>query len=346
MTTRIGRDALIGVTVLAAFAGLVAMLAVFGELHKFTTRQYTFEIQLDTARGLSGSSNVTLNGVRVGSVRSLTPAPDPREGVIVIVGVAEGTVVPGDFGVFVDSSLLGQGSLELTVPQDSIGDAPPVRPGDRHVRRLGSLTRSLEAQFEGPVASVAGAAERLRELAETYDRVGRRVESLLEPQDAEALQRGESPNLRTAIANLDRAASGVASWTEDDGLRADAQSVLAQASGVAERAGSLLERAETTLAGIDRARGRVDDAVAGVRADVGVLRDRADAALARVGGAADEIRSLAERLQTGDGTAALLLRNPDLYQNLTAAAARLENALVEVQLLVQKFKAEGVPIQF
>ena len=47
----------------------------------------------------------------------------------------------------------------------------------------------------------------------------------------------------------------------------------------------------------------------------------------------------------GNGTVGMLLNNPDLYNSLTEAAVRLQRVLEEVQLLIEKLKAEGVQIK-
>ncbi len=342
--TRTGRDVLIGLTVLAGFVGLVVMLALFGELSKLTERDYTFQIQLDTARGLSGSSIVTVNGVRVGSMQSLAPADDPRDGVVATLAVREGTVIPNDFEVFIDASLLGQAALEISIPRQAAGE--PVRPGDRYTRQSRSLIRTVQDQLAGPVANVADAAERIATLAETYDRVGRRIDDLLAPRSSEAIAGGAEPTVATVLARLDRTLAGVEAWTGDDELRTDARGVVARANDAADRAARLIERAENALAGIDRTRDRVDGFVDGARQEIRNLSGRAEGALARIGGAADEVRAIAAAVTDGDGTVSRMLRHPDLYNNLSSAAARLDAAIVEFQLLVEKFKAEGVPIQF
>ena len=41
-----------------------------------------------------------------------------------------------------------------------------------------------------------------------------------------------------------------------------------------------------------------------------------------------------------------MLNSPDLYLSLPDAAIRLERALTDLQLLVQKIRAEGLPIDF
>ena len=58
-------------------------------------------------------------------------------------------------------------------------------------------------------------------------------------------------------------------------------------------------------------------------------------------------KGLQERLAAeGDGTVALMLNEPDLYRSLDDAARRLEQALREVTLFIEKVKAEGLPVNF
>jgi hypothetical protein len=60
----------------------------------------------------------------------------------------------------------------------------------------------------------------------------------------------------------------------------------------------------------------------------------------------EDVRRLTRLASEGQGTVAQMLNNPDLYNSMTDAAQRLERALTEAQLLIEKYKAEGVPIHF
>ena len=48
-------------------------------------------------------------------------------------------------------------------------------------------------------------------------------------------------------------------------------------------------------------------------------------------------------INRGEGTVGQLARNPELYNSVKDAADRLEMALRELQLRVQKYKDEGIP---
>ena len=60
----------------------------------------------------------------------------------------------------------------------------------------------------------------------------------------------------------------------------------------------------------------------------------------------ERFRQLLVKIDEGEGTVAQLINNPDLYRSLADAATRLEQTLIEVQLLVQKLKTEGIAIEF
>ena len=49
---------------------------------------------------------------------------------------------------------------------------------------------------------------------------------------------------------------------------------------------------------------------------------------------------MARKANAGEGSLGMMLNNPDLYNALTDAAVRLERTLVEIQLFIQKVKAE------
>ncbi|MCG8510359.1 MAG: hypothetical protein MI741_14120, partial [Rhodospirillales bacterium] len=58
------------------------------------------------------------------------------------------------------------------------------------------------------------------------------------------------------------------------------------------------------------------------------------------------MQNLVNQMSEGEGTVGKLVKDPKLYDNLNDAAERLNTALDEIRLLVEKWKKEGLPIQF
>jgi hypothetical protein len=59
-----------------------------------------------------------------------------------------------------------------------------------------------------------------------------------------------------------------------------------------------------------------------------------------------QARTVMRSIADGQGTLGQLATNPDLYKSLNDAAMQLEEALRDARLLIEKFRVEGVPIQF
>ena len=109
------RDFTIGLTAIAGLLGVAALLVLFGDLHLRPIGRYDISLQLNDASGITGASRVTLNGVEVGFLRELRPAPDPRQGVLLDLTINQGVQIPRDVDVLLERGLVGEATLALRV---------------------------------------------------------------------------------------------------------------------------------------------------------------------------------------------------------------------------------------
>ena len=58
----------------------ILMLLLFGEISDLGQRYYSFNVHVTNAGGLSGTSAVTLNGVKVGQVLTTDAVAPPGQG--------------------------------------------------------------------------------------------------------------------------------------------------------------------------------------------------------------------------------------------------------------------------
>jgi phospholipid/cholesterol/gamma-HCH transport system substrate-binding protein len=334
------RDLLTGLTTLAGLVGLVVMLWLFGELKDVGVKYYEFVIRLNVATGLTSTSPVALNGVRVGTVRQITLAEDPTQGAFVRVKVKEGTRIPENFKVYLDRGFVGETTLQLELPKGP--DAPPVvayvKPGDTYERHAMTLFESIRAPLEEPLARIAQAAEGIDKLAATYDDVGKRVKDLFEPRTIAEVDGGRPPTLPSTLARIDLAVTHANQWIADPALRE-------QSKGVIAKADHLLDTAQETADALKRTAQSAEEQIAKVGGKVSETADQAGGALRKVSDAAEEITKLSAAANSGDGTLGLLVRNPDLYNSIKDAASRLERVLVELQVLLEKYRTEGIPLK-
>lgn len=335
------RDFLVGLTALFGLAGLAVMLVVFGEMPFTGGERYEIVLVLPDAKGIEEDDDITLNGVNVGRVRRTSPNSDPRLGVEVDLAIDEGVRIPRDVVVAVSRDLIGGSRLELTT--DHYADAADIPrddpgffdPGERFERRALGMIDQIVAMLDERFGSLAGAAQSFEQLSETYIRVGESIERVVSPQG----EGGEAIDIGATVAKLDAAIDSARSWLDDDDLRSGARDTIERAGQTLDRLADAVDAWTETAGALSRSADRVTTGF-----DEG-LRGFVDAT-DELNEALTEIRAVAGRVNQGEGTLGQLLNNPDLYRSLNDAALRLETALREAQLLLEKYRKEGVPIQF
>ncbi|MGD9691607.1 MAG: MlaD family protein [Phycisphaerales bacterium] len=335
------RDIAIGLTTLIGLAGLALTLFLFGELRSDQT--YPLTLTIDNAAGLYRAAPVTLNGVRVGEVREINPAEDPRDGVVLALAIARGVNLPRHIEVRIERGFVGDANLSL---RPGKGPAPEgetfLRPGETIAASTAPATgiSDLAATLPEKLDSIVAAADSIKRLGETYTRVGERIETFVAPRTPEQVDAGlVEPNLISAVARLDRAAKDAQVWLSDDQLRANAKRAVAQAADLFERAAAAVESWNDTARIIATKAEHLTE-----NADT-ITKDFAELSRA-MGDTIEDVRSMLGQVNSGQGTIGMLLKNPDLYNALTDASRRLEKALLEAQLLVEKYRKEGVPIRW
>jgi ABC-type transporter Mla subunit MlaD len=348
------RDLLIGLCGIGGVVGLVTLLLYYGELAAVATPRWSLPLALDSAGGLRTGSPVTLNGVPIGEVRSVsisTPPQHPSHPVLVEAAIERSIRLPAAVETKVETSLLGGSArlalvAQLPIAEDAVylpQDAPPLLFG-----RVRGLDEVVMEALDARLATLTESLEEFRVLARTYNELGRHLADMtseLDPGDPAA-----ESNLRTSIlrANalmleLRQTATLASSWLGDEQLLADVRSTVWRSSVLVEHAVEAID--ELTAA------------AAAVQQDVGRVADTVDEQVRTLGRAvvpvADDASKLLERLgelarlaAEGDGSVGRLLRNPELHDSVVDAAARLEITLRQLELLLQKIREEGLAVSF
>ncbi|HWE70880.1 MAG TPA: MCE family protein [Acidimicrobiales bacterium] len=118
------------ITNLIAFFAIAAVLIVFGLINLLGNPfQSTMPVSalLPNAYGIYSNFSVTLNGVQVGTVRSVSLTPS---GAMVNMAINPGVKIPGDVATEIEiANTLGEQQIDL-VPQHG-GTAPPLQAGAR-----------------------------------------------------------------------------------------------------------------------------------------------------------------------------------------------------------------------
>ncbi len=353
MARAVVRDFLTGAVSLAGLAGLVVTLMMFGEFAGVGKKRYEIGAYVANAGGLSDSSPVTLNGVRIGQVARVDVRRDGTPGAKLTLKLAEDASIPRKAAAMIDKGLFGDAGLEFTVATDLSADARAdvIKPGE--TVDLGAPVSALERitkLVEQPLSRLADSMGNVDELTRTYQQVGDHLNDLLEPRTQEQLAQGKAPNLRSTLERADRAIAAAQVWIDDDELRDDAKQTIARAKNLTDEL-TKLSQAWTSTAKT------ADENLQKVATNAGELTTRASAALEQLSakadptqtiaqGAATQIEQIAGLMNRCEGTHGQLSTNPDLYRSLNDAVDRLDRSLVDLDALLVQFRTKGIPVDF
>jgi ABC-type transporter Mla subunit MlaD len=326
--SQFGRNFLLGLASLVGLVGLFVLLMLFGELEAILKPRYGLTIDTTNAVGLRAGSLIELNGVPIGEVSDVATHDDPEWPVRIHALINKNVLIPQDAELYAIASLLGgSASLELEASSTASGPSLPTDGTAYLADVIGSqLIKELTDELDARMNPVVDAMQEFEELA-------RNLNELIEAPDPDAV--GDPRNIRTAVLTLNEVLEDVhealqlaKDWLGDEQLRADARKAVGSAN-------TLIERATATLDEFTKLANRVET-------DAGAVAERLLTVSDELALTLQEVRALAVKANSGQGTIAQLLNNADLYESLDDAAIRLERTLLDVQLLLKRIDKDGL----
>lgn len=336
------RDFFTGALAIAGAAGLVAMLGITGELKNIGRKYYDFTISTDNAGGLSGTSTVFFNGVKVGNVKMVRHNPDPRQGVLVQVHVETTFKIPRDAEICINQSFVGDVTMEFILPAGATAAQATdfIQPNDAlPYRKSTTLFTRITDGIQQPLGKLVTAAEGVRGFTDEYTKLGQNLNKLVTPVSPADVDKGAAPTVASVIARADKVLANANAWVGDDEMRTDAKGLIASAKTSVEKLGQAGDAIQSSAKTLDTEAGKVS-------AQVGQLTESAKQTLQTVDQAATDIKSITGSIARGEGTLGQIVKNPDLYNSLLDASKRMDRALEEFRLLAEKYRTEGLPLKF
>lgn len=329
------RNFVVGLTTIAGLVGLAALLMIFGWMPAFLDRGYRVSVELPRAAGLHEGSRVRFAGIDVGMVESVTLQQPPKVGVLVKLQIEPDVSIPATAKATVAVPILGGGSaVEFSVQDRPAGDGElQTLPKDGSALVQGELpdivsdiTRELRAGIAEPVAQLERVTTSFEQLSAEWTEVGTNVNRLLESRGVEMVDAGDAVgNLATVLARVDSrlaemksVIAGVERYVNDEELHGDIKTSVKNVRTATDSVAQNIDELTKKYVAV------------------------ADDLSATIG----EMRTAIAKASEGDGTLGRMLVDPALYNNLNDAAQRLQRAIDEIRLLAQKWKEEGLPVQF
>lgn len=318
------RNIAVGITLMLGLAGVGLMLLVFGQLGTLFERTYPVYIDLPTAQGLTGGSAVRMNGLNIGEIAWVQMLEPPSLGVRVTARIERAYRIPAAAKVHVERKSLLGGSGVLVFDLSGL-DAQQLQ---AYLPQDGSATLAGQkvAAAGDPMQQISRLTDQFAQLSVEWTRLGSHLNQLVEPRQLQSVDAGQAQaNLSSMVQRIDQRLSelqpvleNLQQWTGDPEFRRNVRAAAADTAAVMNR----------------------------LNASLDPLMQRLTAAADNLARTLDALHTLAHQTRQGQGTLGQLMTNPSLYKDLNDAVQQLQALLTDARLLIQKWKAEGVPVQF
>lgn len=342
------RNIIVGLTTIAGGAGLISLLLLFGYVPEFAESGYIVKIRMQNAGGVLPGNRVLYQGLDVGSVKTVQQVPGLSKGVELTAMINEQQLLPEGASVRVSRPALGGSpSIEFVGPEvptdvamSQNGTATVQGEITSPFKELGDSVKTSIDGLVGGLTGEKGSLSQFNELAAEWTQVGKNINELTAQLNLGDVDSGEvNGNLASVLARadimvrkMDKALNGVNAYLYDEELRA-------QIKGTAANAEKMTDNLAKWSDNVDEISGEITGSVKELRQAYVNVADKLAVFI-------DNGNKLVDAANKGDGTVGMLMKNPQLYNNLNDAAQRLNKALDDVRLLVEKWKSEGLPIQF
>jgi phospholipid/cholesterol/gamma-HCH transport system substrate-binding protein len=331
------RNWFVGGTVLLALITLGFLIIIFGGSlgSLFAGEKFAVTFRADRGDGISEGSSVRYLGQRVGTVKAVDLVLDQTPNYVLIhTEIDKNRSLPGNVqGSIRVPNLLGASAvIELEIDPNADPARKLVGGEILSTRYVGSglippeisqlATEMKEAVRDFRDANLVGdfktALQNFNTQVSKAGNVMASIDAIIGSEQGQA-------DLKTAIANFRQA-------TEH------AKTTLANAQRISEDLKTLPEKIDATIGNVN---GGVDDA----KLRIVQVSEQLNANLAKVSAVLDEARQITQKVNTGKGTAALLLNDPKLYEKLVIGTEVINATVLDIQRVIRGFEEDGVPLK-
>ncbi len=347
------RNALIGLFVVAGMVCGGLLLVLFGESQGLFQRQYIVRAKFEGSRtppSIRKGTEVSLAGVWVGNVSavSLVDPAFPSKGLVAEMSIEDGFRVPKGSVAQVVMPLMGQATVNIVPP------AAPTEESTDELRGevMGPLDNILDPKLMGTIEATT---EQIRLLAAALTPAANAVTDLLERrpidevESPEAKIKGITANLATAIQRLYNVLTHFDTVLGDPAVQSNVKVTLENfrvaSEGVKLATADLQQFSAQAKEIATMARGtmgRVDETVVITKGHIDTLGKKLTTDADKLSRILDYFVTIGQSVAEGQGTAAMLLNDPKLYDELLLTFRRLGEAAAEMQTLIKEWQAGGI----
>lgn len=341
------RNLLVGLFVLSALSVLGLLMMLFGEAPSWLGgSEWTLGItDVQELNGVAEGSPIYLSGVEIGRIQSLefvnTDRPD--QGVVIVAGIKNTYSVPKDAMAKVYGATLGLGAghIEIVVPPGSTGELVDRKaaqiPGEMRNAIGEIISKEMLSSFEETLVHIG-------ELAAAATPVAENLAKLLEEKPVAEVdkpgerEKGVRGNFATMTERLDDLVSNINTILGDEHVQDDVKTAVSDLRAATE---GLKRTAQIWKSESQRLGKGLNEGVDETRGNLDVAFDKMNTVLEELETAGRSLTQLVQRVEAGEGTVGMLIRDDRLYEAAVLTFERLTEFIGTLQRIVGKAEQDG-----
>lgn len=306
------KNLMVGFTVLGSLILLGVMILKFGDApaRLFIEPQFTIRIIADRADGINAGSPVLYRGVNVGRVSAVTIAENQRN-IIIDANIDRKWPIPGNVTATIRTQgLIGSGAVLVLDTHDPAGQ--PL-----------ADNQELQATYVGLDVLPPAFAELAADLQKTSRQF--RESNLVNHLD-QTVQAAQQQ-----LATLGKVLDSIQSIIGDEKIQTSIRNTVANIEQTSAKLNDLTTQAQGT---IHKTEGHIDQ-----------LAKEMSGRIEQVAKLLETFQSIADKVNTGQGTAGLLLNDAKLYQGMVEISQQLSATMADLKRLVEQWEQEGLTLK-
>lgn len=291
------REVKIGIFAVVMLLALWAGIRFLSGIDIFS-RNITYYASYENVSGLQTAAPVTIHGVKVGTVESITFDPSKGNDVEVAISVKRQYRLPKDSrAVIYNDGLMGGKAIML-----ELGSATEVlQRGDKIIAAAGDdMMASIGSELGDLKGKIAVVADNL---AKTLENINTLVEQ-------------NTDNLSGTMSNLNSISSSLDGVLKTE--RKNIEGIVTSLNGLAEMLDQNTERFDRIIGNVDAVAEQLEQA-------------KIDSLVKAFTSTADNLSRMLATINAGEGSIGELMNDKELYDNLTKATSNLSTLLADLK---------------
>ncbi len=338
------RNYIVGITVVLALGMVTWGAFLLGRLPALgPNAPYLITVETPSADGLVYGDSVSLNGVNVGSVRSVALGANMR-GAVLILGISSQYRLPVNTTVRIASKTIGSPYVSLFVPPGGKAEYLPTN-GTATLHATVASNSIIPPSFATNFTAIRS---QFGVLSGKLDRVADDLHMLLKPVSANAMHESGAPDARADMDNisalihrLNKTVASVNGLLADKKMQGQVREIVSNVAISSTELAATLKRLNATVTRVNH----VMDKAGAAAGDIDTAAKTANSRLVTVSlqltKVLENLNEITTSVAQGHGTAGRLVKDPRLYNALLDLTHRLNKTVDSLHALVKQIKAEG-----